>query len=633
MHSDVFNPNIILYFIIITVVYFATFIFGRTFYLAFKNKNNENNNLNFVFNSLFTGFIAYITIFALFITRGDSVFLLSFFLVIYFILTNKLKLKNPFVGISKREILSTLIVYALFVLIYLLHYYFFFIRSGGEIFHDFNWYANVTNGLLKSGVESMSWFARNTAPTIYHYGDMWFTAFWAKLFSANHVYILLLITNTFLISMVILSAYLLFMLLTFNKKILSFFLSILLLVFNPILTYFFSYKLQILSHPKFYITALFFIFFAINYYRVGFYRAFPILLLLVPFNTLVAPGVLSGLFFFSVYSEFKIRKFKLITIFNQYTWQCLFFLVFLILFYGIRTFYTDKSVEFIQLYDNPIVHSLKVFIYESIYAIIRVIPIVIILFILKKYRLFDKKLSNSYFELLVLVLTGAFFSALTSGVFSAIYIDGIQLAVNYNVIIVGITAFIGFVFVINKISEYKRFKFITYGIILCMVLICAFHIETIVYPVNKTNPDEIIFYNKLKQEFDKKKPENFGYFRNYSLPENFDTPASRLRMILPLNEIVHIAPDGYYAPICLSAFEIPEKVVPKFNERHNSLLKKYSERQRNRSEYISRDSTIVSFIHEMKINYIIFETGSEIPAFLSGKQIIAEFDGNRIIRF
>lgn len=118
-----------------------------------------------------------------------------------------------------------------------------------------------------------------------------------------------------------------------------------------------------------------------------------------------------------------------------------------------------------------------------------------------------------------------------------------------------------------------------------------------------------------------------GYYRNYRLEENFNTHKSRIRMFYPMDKMPHLVDNGYYAPYCLSALDIPDDLEPRWNEKKESELFKYMEQMKKNGSYTDDVKTILSFIKNRDIRYIVVENGCELPYYLED-DVVTIYDGS-----
>ena len=523
---------------------------------------------------------------------------------------------------TKSELFTLVSVYALFLGLFAFSYYLFFVRGGGNLFEDFMFYANASKVLSASHIESTNLFVDQISPNIYHYGELWFNSLWANLFAANHLHVLVLVTNSYLCSLIILAAISLVQHYLKSKLIIAFFLAILLLIFNPIITFAVSYQLPIATHPKFFVIAIFTLFAVLQFVKGEKFLSFCILLLLIPFNSLLAPGILSGLFFFTIIHKIREKGFTFNSFVNKHTVFLLTILLFFVIFYGLRSYLSDNHFEATPIRGDVIKYSLEAIARGLFYTVVRVIPAVIILWFLKRRK---NQNTTIYFDMIIAGVIGGIFSAIAGGLFSNYHIDGLQISTNYNGVVIGIIIFTCLLFLLSKIDIR-----IVWIVSITLLIINSFVLSTDIYIKSDTTKAEIEFYKQVQSRFKQNKPINFGYIRNYELEQNINSPYTRIRMIFPLKKLALILPDGYYAPYCLSVFEIPENTVPKFDERKDAYLWKFAEKKKLSGEFKTTEITITNFIKEKNINYIVVEKQALTPNYLSKAKLIKDFDGTKV---
>ena len=105
------------------------------------------------------------------------------------------------------------------------------------------------------------------------------------------------------------------------------------------------------------------------------------------------------------------------------------------------------------------------------------------------------------------------------------------------------------------------------------------------------------------------------------------------KAFLPLNKLSFILPTGYYAPYCLSAFEIPNGTKPFFDERQKSIFIKFVQLKRKNQPLISINKCAIEFIKEKKIKYVIIEKNAITPKYLySYAKLLNQYDGYIIFK-
>lgn len=98
-------------------------------------------------------------------------------------------------------------------------------------------------------------------------------------------------------------------------------------------------------------------------------------------------------------------------------------------------------------------------------------------------------------------------------------------------------------------------------------------------------------------------------------------------MFYPMDKMPHLVDNGYYAPYCLSALDIPDDLEPRWNEKKRSQLYKYIEQMKMDGSYINEDEAILSFIDNKNIRFIVVESGCKLPRYLEGNVVLI-YDGD-----
>lgn len=295
--------------------------------------------------------------------------------------------------------------------------------------------------------------------------------------------------------------------------------------------------------------------------------------------------------------------------------------MFFVVFYGLRSYLSNNHFEAKPI-RGDLIYSLEAVGRGLFYTVVRVIPAVLALWFLKRRK---NQNTTIYFDMIIAGVIGGIFSAIAGGLFSNYHIDGLQISTNYNGVVIGIVIFTCLLFLLSKIDI--RIVWIAS---ITLLIINSFVLSTDIYVKSDTTKAEIEFYKQVQSQFKQNKPINFGYIRNYEFEQNINSPYTRIRMILPLKKFALILPDGYYAPYCLSVFEIPDNTVPKFDERKDAYLWKFAEKKKLSGEFKTIEIAITDFIKDKEINYIVVEKNALTPKYLSEAKLIEEFDGNRV---
>jgi hypothetical protein len=143
-------------------------------------------------------FILCISITSIFFTRGNTIFLIAPFFVIYFYFSNK----NETLKIN-RSLLSPILWVFSFILLNGIKYFKTF-KLNLNLVDDKGFYAQVSAFLRKTGNETYFFdYSANAdrVPIPYHYGENWLTVFFSSVFNINEGIAQELITIPFLIGL------------------------------------------------------------------------------------------------------------------------------------------------------------------------------------------------------------------------------------------------------------------------------------------------------------------------------------------------------------------------------------------------------------------------------------------------
>ena len=165
---------------IITIL-LANFLLG--FVLMSQLRIQLQSNLERYFLSQVFGLTAIVTIYALYKTGLNSIFI-----IVPFLLLVLFRFRKDFYRI-KAFAFTKIFGLQLFVGISLclVAYYFFYVFMDGALFGDNQFYASIAYALNQTGIETTNfdWTLTEKSATPYHYTESWFTALWSKLFQLN----------------------------------------------------------------------------------------------------------------------------------------------------------------------------------------------------------------------------------------------------------------------------------------------------------------------------------------------------------------------------------------------------------------------------------------------------------------
>ena len=634
MHNP-FLPNLINCLLLLTTAVFSTYALGRLILIGVPVLRNAATKTEAIFNSLVVGFITLVSFYAIIWTRGNSIFLLSILIGFFYFLhpENKIRITvskaNRF---SISELKTFLFVLVLFVLSFFLLYFLFFVRGSGEIWSDYLFYSNVSNALSTSHVESGSPFIGTEAAQMYHFVELWFNSFWSLLFHENQLHVLLLVTYSYFLTLCLLGSYMIAGLFV-KGKYLPILLSILFLFYKPVIAIFIPFADPVFSNPKGFALMVLLLFSCFHYLKRNYQLAFSILLLLVPFYSTMAPGILSGLFVLEVIRRYKENGFSIKTFINYNTLTCIAVFISFVAFYYLQTKFhprTDIS-QTIILYEHPLKRALLFAVKRTSRGLVLLLPI-LLAFGYMKFR--NKEFSaKEYYLLLIFTVTGILVSSIVGG-FAANYIlDGGQICTNFTDTVVDLVLFVCLVYLLSFIETKISFP-VVLGILGIYLFLFTYKGLPLPYPkVSDSYHNETEFYSKLKPELQFVRNNGFAYYRNYEIPEHRNSQYDRLMTMLPFNKIAHILSNGYYAPYCLSIFDIPADTDPIFDERTKSDFWKYTQLKRKTQPMITLGDCTLSFISEKNIKYVVVESQAKLPEYLTEySKLVGELNGDRIYK-
>ena len=609
-----FCPNVFLYAAILLVAFVSMLFVGAGCMKLLPELYFRNNPLTNVFVCLMSGNIVLVTVFAIFCARFNTIMLLAVALIAGYLLFFRQKSEN-----TSQSVLFdiTFVKYSSFavillLLIYLISYYVFFVRANGEIWCDYPFYSNVSCHMVKNHCENTDLYSDMRNAGFYHWGDLWLVSLFGSLFDVNYLYVLLLVVYPCLTLICVLGGAA-----AVNKMIKSVFLSfvsgISLLFAIPIMAMVIRWYSPVVIGSKI-ILVYCFVILSLVFYGSGRAKlSFISLLLLVPFYSPVAVGVLTMVCTLSVLEMRKDHSSILNRICNPAVLLSVFVSVFYVLFYFVQDNNAEMNSEL--LYGNFWTGFFGFSIKRSC-RIMVLFPAMFAMLIVLKNNVEEKNKSVFWF---LSVIVGVIMSSVVGGALKQIMLDGGQVTTNFTGPVVIITCWYA---AIVLLSRFQDGKFIKLGVPLLFV----FYLLSFIL-----SPRPQIFmksdYNYSSEEerdlenlkFELRNSDcSFGYYRNYQREENFNTQKSRIRMCYPMDKMPHLLRNGYYAPYCLSALDIPDDLEPRWNEKKQSQLYKFKEQQNADGMFVNEELLIRKFISEKNIKFIVIENGCDMPDYLQG---------------
>jgi hypothetical protein len=621
LHSN-FAPNFFLYFIHIIIVYFATLFMGILFYkiIVPESKTEDSSTLKY-FYELSIGLIFLITAYSIITTKFNSVFVFGLVICISYLYVSRIKM-NPskVISFKSKDFLVIILHIILLILFYSLFYYMFYIRSQGEIWSDNLFYGNLSKILNETQIESTinMLSQKNQAASIYHYSEIWFTSLNYIIFKGSYLNILQIVTFPYLFFLIIIGVYSLISY-YIKSRFISITLMLVFIVFKPIIAqipitsnyYIFS---ELIFFPKLFIIYIIFLFSLNNYIRGNKVLAFFSILLIVPFYTTSASGVLSGLVILLIYYNYKK---------NGISWKLQNFkgLIYIfIIFFGVVVFYLyqakfssnfNDSHEIISVKEQPYLWTMKFSLKRVLGSFLTLSPALIILYFISKKK--NVVVDNEIIDIIIVVSSGIIFSSIAASIISNFIYDGHQISSNFSDPALTIVTFWIIVYAISKIKSFKYQLITTLFVSISSLILFSIRDIPFTYPkrIDSISEEEIKFYDGIKNTISKQPNPTFAFFRNYNYLNESKNKFVQTLLFLPLSKIAHLVEDGTYLPFCLSIFDIKTNNDNEYSEIENTPLFQYVKERNNKIKI--NNSLFSEFINEKSIDFIVIEGKVSLP--------------------
>lgn len=626
---EFYLPNIAFYLMALLMSSLLLYVIGRTIACLFPEWRDEKNAYQTVFNSFLIGYTTVLPIFAIIWSGGNSLFWLLIILWLLYLLWWRKPRKAEWVIDWRAEMKALAVAVAILTGCFAMLYYFCFLRSEGQIFSDQIFSSNVTQSILTYHNEA--YFRTDmTLAQPYHWGDSWTTALWAFVFGAQPIYILFGITYPFLLAMCIFGV-------AAIAKGRPNNLPLILCVLLGIL-YFFYWNISSLLTPwhgggssisglKNYLMVVFAVWGASYVLKSRYEQAFMVMLMLVVFYSPLAAGFLTLVCLLSFFIEETPKSF-IRTIFNPYVIGA----VIIALYYGL--FYMLQPEVYLGL-EGSVIESFSFekwagFVVKRVCRPIAGITPTAILLGLYLFKT-DKQRLRKYTIMYACVIASCLVACMVGGVAKIYSVDGWQVTSNYNGTISQLFVNISWIYLIAELAQNYRKVFIGLVVVAGIVYPTQFFCtgaQSAMFPIAPMRDGEKAAYEDLKTIFDTSGVIEMGYFRNYTLPDNYNTAKTRYDLYFPMDRMVHILPNGYH-PYCLSAYDLPEGIEKVRNDMDRCELWQYGVRMRQQQGICTEEQIISAFVEEKNINYIITESGALLPDYLNERfRQVYEWDGN-----
>lgn len=609
--------NLIIFLAIFTIL-LANFLMG--FLLLSQLNLKLKSNLERYFLSQVFGLIAIVTIYALYKTSFNSVFLIVPFLFLFLF-----RFRRDFYKIKALS-LAKIFGLQLFVGISLclVAYYFFYVFMDGALFGDNQFYASIAYSLNKTGIETTNfdWTLTEKSATPYHYTESWFTALWSKVFQLNTLKTYYLLYIPVFGSTIFIGAFTLAKRLLKSVKYVNFLSFIIALTFLLIQNVDFPFFKVIQNYYhigswfhniKFSVIYIELFVFVILLLNRNFFASYISLLLLVPLYSSISPAILSGLFVALLYLfiQKQIKKSNFV--------KLLVILLLIPVFYGLFYLlqpYKDESAALPNLdFMSVMFKTLKVFLKMVVFGFLPAFLLFTLYWFLKKNSFSSDSLNISQ-KYISASFWGLFASLLVLFVVIPLYFyvnhDAFQLLGNFATPFFTLILFICYILFLNNVGPKLILPSVVIVFVYFLILLrqnpsVSFNMAKESYFEPTCDKD---YFEYIKSEVDKQPRAQFAYFRNY---EGKHPMELKPFLFVPDNRIIHFKND--YVPISLSINDMPDNVDLRYANKYDFAFYNFT----IENNPLQNDSLYLKFIHNKNIRFIIVEKNAKLPDILRFK--------------
>lgn len=645
---QLFNPDFALYFLflfIITFILFATGgIISRFLY--------SSKSIHFrVFLNLLIGYLFWITLTALYFTKGNSIFILLPVLFLLWIgITGQkpIRYAYPFKTLLKdgkellKEMWFSLFIFILFAIGHIL--------KNGYIEHDYLFFSNVAFSMKQSGLEGINFGMFPTYLTHpYHYSDLWTTSLITEIFKTNYYHTTIFISIPFLLFIVYSGAIALIKeigIRFFKHKKLKYtyvYACMIIIICGldyPFIREYLAGTIGLIQIPKTSIIYAIYILALIFLIRNQLKHAFFVILLLTllysqtVFFVLPATGILIFITWWKNYKE-GIKYFLYYLAVVGATVGFYYFNSKMSTEASIVSFRTDKIIEGLSTF--PIQLIKKTLRFSFIY-----LPFFILFLLSFKEENFNSiliRLKNSKIFLIsaIFLVSGYLFSLVFSRALFIVNQDYAQVLYNGLLPLLAIFGFISLIFTAYDISTVKNIKHLPLKIIMILIVISGLMLQHNRDPrywghLKKMEVDQI-FYTKLAETL--KDNDKIGTYQDFEPPEGHSWFKYNYQLNPVLYRIANFNNNGVYFPECINVNEMDTTKSEHRKYYYNkspyirffdSIKKIETETTPGKAQYL--------FLKKHKFNYVIFPDNHSVPQELRPLIIdsIVRKDGLRIYK-
>jgi hypothetical protein len=586
------------------------------------DERSNSNWLLTLFNTMIIGTTTVVPVFAIIWTRGNSIMWLAIILwIVYAIFLRKGEMESDS---SKKSIplFSFSAVVVLLVGIFASSYYMFFVRAGGELCGDFLYYGNASCVMMHEHVETASFASLFHYPEPYHYGELWLTVLCSTIFGLKPIFVLLLVSYPLFCFMLILGVAALCKELTQMHDIQALVLGVCLLFFMPVVSLLIPWMRTPIASPKNLVILVFLVWGMLMLLKRDFPKAFVAFCMLVPFYSTVAPGVLTFVFLLSIVLQCK-ESGGWKRLWNKYA------VITVCLAISFGVFYLVQKKSPIEepvryLYEgNWTVNALSFAAKRSLRYLILLLPTAFILLYYTRKKRYNSGIWKGFGCLVASILV----SCLIGGFMREISRDGGQITTNYVENMLFIVCFCAMVFVVFKVAEklhqFPKWMFCFLFLLYPLLEGKASIADNNNYPVGNSGVEKFFLTRELLEL--KNRDVKSAEFRP-PLNEKGEINWHQAFPIMP-----HILKSGYYAPYNFSELDLPKDYPAVLDDSHHHAFWQYVYFQKGKGTFVSNEQSMLDFVKDMGIEYIIVNQGTYLPTiFVKKTTLVTKSDGDTL---
>lgn len=597
------------------------------------------------FTKLSAGFFLIFTLYAIFKTNGitSCIGILILGVSLFVLLYKENRLQNfqwrHFLHEARLSIKYIILQLLVLLIVYLFLLYKCYDPLANQDYHIYGDLYNYARNIIfidHTGVESIYADAFNNFAvnrSLYHYGELWYAAFYYKLFSLAAFQALYFIAFPHILLFLVSGAAALIEVLieVKNRTIYVFSFTILFITgisfFIPKTTLFTKgewYDSGLFIQPKFVFSGIGIMYAVILIYLKKYYYVVLIAMSMILANIALAPSFFMA-FSLGVLLLFLFKKINTKDFFGLSALILSTVLFIAVYGYAIMIL-NEKNNSLPSLYNNSIEQTtlaaylktaINCFAGQFIKSILSLSVYLIALYCIVKRVLISSEFKKVLYFLLMLHIC----SILSYAIFHQTTVDAVQLWTFIYIPLSSVFCFLMMIFFLqdkNKIVVLPVLFFMAFSMHQSMLFERRHKIDT-------------HFYKTIKSEYD---GSNVVFFK---AKETFTSVYSKnINQYAPIPYL--LMTDKHYNPVCLSVFEIPlsserilydtEKVIIE-----NSVFYRFVQLQKIKKQFVSIEQSQQDFIRRNKVKFAITYFDTPLPSFLQSKASFIAKDSTEGVSF